>query len=85
MNKITLKGSAAQVKYGYLPAAELGAWTLDGPTLSAHVLSHDAFRISQSPLTFVVKRPKGLPWVWAIDTYTIAHDGTFTASVRAQE
>lgn len=85
MNKVTLRGSAAQVKYGYLPAAELGAWTLDGPLLSARLLSHDAFRLSQTPLTFVVKRAKGFPWTWAIETYTIAHDGQLTAVVRTQE
>lgn len=84
MNKIVLKGSAAHVKWGYQPAAELGAWTLDGTSFSARLVSHDVFRLSQQPLTLVVRRAHGKPWVWQIDELSLI-DGMVTANVRSQE
>lgn len=85
MNKIVMKGAAADIRWGYHRAAELGAWTVDGDVLSARLLSHDRFKLSQQPLTFVVKRANGKPWVYAVDGLTVMDDGQVTATIRTQE
>lgn len=84
MNKIVMKGSAAVIRWGYHSAAELGAWTVEGDFLSARLLSHDRFKLSQQPLTFVIKRAHGKPWVYAVDGLSVV-DENITATIRAQE
>ena len=84
MNKIVMKGSAAELRWGYHRAAELGAWTVEGGVLSGRLLSHDRFSLSQRPLTFVITRAKGAPWVYGMDGLTII-DGHITATLHAQE
>ncbi len=74
MNQIALKGLAGEVRWSYHRAASLGAWTLEGTTLSATVIEADTLRLSQSPLSFVVPRPKGTAWSWPIGTVRV--DGT---------
>jgi hypothetical protein len=54
-----IRGAHASIKWGYHVAAQLGAWTfagsgVDGGQVSATVVSRDAFRLSQSPLTLVL-------------------------------
>jgi hypothetical protein len=69
MNTFTFRGEAAEVRWGYHPAATLESWeyqpTPDGATVTARVGSADTFRLSQPALTFVVPRPRG-PWVWPV-------------------
>lgn len=75
----TIRGKAAELRWGYQLAATLGSWTLKDGTLTATVLSSDTFRVSQSPLTFVVgsiRRP--------IEGLQIA-GWTLTASIGPQE
>jgi hypothetical protein len=48
------------------------------------VLSADAFKVSQRPLTFVVRRPKGVTWRWPVQTLQI-DSGSLTASLGPQE
>ena len=52
----TLSGVAAEIKWGYQPAATLKTWTLSGGTLTATIDQVDTFRVSQSPLTLVIRQ-----------------------------
>ena len=85
---MTITGPQAQLRWGYYQAAQLGSWSVEagpgGGTLTATVVSQDAFRVSQRPLTFVVTRPKGVVWRWPIQTLQIAGT-TLTASIGPQE
>lgn len=83
MNKIVMKGTAASIRWSYHLAAALGAWTIEGDYLSARLLSHDAFKLSQQPLTFVVTRANNKPWVYALDGLTVL-DGQITATIRQE-
>jgi len=84
VNSIVLRGAAGDVRHVYHRAAALGAWTLEGGRLTAEVVSHDAFQLSQEPLTFVVHRESGVTWSWPI---TDVHmDGaTLQASLCPQQ
>lgn len=81
MNKASLRGPSALIKWGYLDAALLGPWSLEfdstGGTLKATAQSTDTFRVSQLPLTFVV--PREIPWVWPVESLQI--DG-FSVTAR---
>lgn len=76
MNKVTMTGRAAELRWSYHRAAALTDWTLTTEatkaTLTATVGVVDAFKVSQQPLTFVVPRPKSRPWVWPIVSLHIA-------------
>lgn len=80
MNSIALRGTAADLRYGYRRAASLGPWTIDSGHLSAQVLAQDAFSVSQRPLSFVVHRPNGVTWTWSLDDVTVT-GSTLTATV----
>lgn len=64
-----LSGVVASLRWGYHSAAALGAWTVTrtehGWSLTAAVLSTDAFRLSRRPLAFVAPHEKGM-WTWPI-------------------
>jgi hypothetical protein len=48
-------------------------------------VSHDAYAVSQRPLTFVVQRPEGRqPWRWPVQTLQIV-DARLTAVLGPQE
>lgn len=84
---IPMKGVAASIGWGYHHAATLGPWNLSdagGGQLTAEIVSADAFRVSQQPLTFLVPRPNGQPRRWPITSLQIA-DSTLTAVVGPQE
>jgi hypothetical protein len=89
MNKVTITGPAAELKWSYRSAARLGSWSITGDgtgggTLTAQTVSVDQFGVSQQPLTFVVPRPNGLQWRWSVNGLQIA-GSTLTASLRPQE
>ena len=76
---IQIRGVAAELRWGYLHAATLGRWTVEASTLTATVTAVNAFRVTQSPLTFVVgpiERPV---------TRLQMMDGTLTASLGPKE
>lgn len=76
---LTVRGVAAKILWGYQQAATLGSWTVEDRALSATVTHVDTFRVSQSPLTFVVgamRRP--------LEGLQIA-GGTLTARLGPQE
>jgi hypothetical protein len=87
-NTFAVRGNAAVIRWSYHTAASLGSWTAtkgpEGITLTASVLSSDAFKVSQQPLTFVVVRPNGVTWRWPIQSLQI-DSGSLTASLGPQE
>lgn len=87
-SRVTFKGPSGEVRWAYHGAATLGPWTVvaepTGGTLTASLVSHDAFRVTQRPLTFVVPRPQGRSWRWPIESLQIAGD-TVTARLGLQE
>lgn len=74
MNQIALRGKGGNIRWSYHQAASIGSWEVRGHELSATVLDADTFRLSQSPLTFVVRSPKGHAWSWPIASVRV--DGT---------
>lgn len=74
MNSITLRGEAADLRWGYHRAADLGAWSVENGHLSASVRSIDAFRLTQQPLSFVVMRPNGVRWEWRLRDVQVMGD-----------
>lgn len=75
MHVMTMTGRSARLKWGYYEAAELGPWSLvghthGGGTLTATIVSSDALRVTQAPLTFV--HPNGT-WEWPILTLQITN------------
>lgn len=87
-SRVTIRGKDGVLRWGYFPAATLGSWVVTaepaGNTLTAQVVSHDALRVSQQPLTFVVTRPNGYAWTWPVQSLQIA-GSTVTARLGVQE
>lgn len=71
-NSLTFGGATASLMWGYHQAAVLGPWTITADTLTATVVSADAFRTSQPALRFRVSRSSGVPWEWRIADLNIA-------------
>ena len=88
MNTFTFRGESAELRWGYQPAATLKDWTLtpqgsSSLTVTAQVVSSDAFRVSQHPIVFTVPRQAGV-WRWPVVSLQIAGQ-TMTASLGPQE
>lgn len=88
MNRVTITGPSGELRRAYACAASLRSWSLTaepaGGTLTAQVVTHDAFLVTQHPLTFVVPRPNGLTWRWPIKSCSFAGQ-TLTAEVGPAE
>ena len=82
MHSIVFKGPVGELRWSYHKAADLASWEITGSSLTATVLSHDAFRVSQQPLTFVVPRTTG-SWTWSVQSLQIA--GTSLTATISQE
>ena len=84
---IAVHGPSAELRWSYSLAATLGPWTLqsvDGKlTVTATVVTHDPFAVSQRPLAFVVPRPTGA-WRWSVESLQIA-GGSLSATLEPQE
>jgi hypothetical protein len=84
---VTMRGVEAKLVWGYLPAGTLGAYTVTRElgrwTLTATVVSSDAFRVAQHPLAFVAPHAKGA-WRWPVDALSIV-DGTLSALLGPPE
>ncbi len=88
MNTFTFRGEAAELRWGYHSAAVLTDWTMTPQTASsltvtARVVSSDAFRVSQHPIVFTVHRQIA-DWKWPVKTLQIAN-GALTAELGPQE
>lgn len=82
-----MRGLEATVRWGYRTAAALGAWTFNrtdnGGTVTARIVTRDAFLMTQVPLD--VRAPMGRAiWRWRITSLQI-NDTTLTASVVHME
>jgi hypothetical protein len=60
-HRIVIEGVGAAVRLGYLRAAELGPWRVEGDWFTAKVHTVDLFRISQSPLVLEITNKDGPP------------------------
>jgi hypothetical protein len=73
-SSVTIKGVSASLRWGYSQAATLRDYTVTktpgGWSVSATVVSSDAFRVSQRPLAFIVPHADG-EWQWPITTLQI--------------
>lgn len=82
-----LSGAVAEIKCGWLLAAELRQWSLEdsgaGGQLTATCIKTDAFRLGQSPLSFVV-HAHGTVWRWPVQSHQLVN-GDLTASVGPRE
>jgi hypothetical protein len=87
MNKVSIRGSAGEVMWGYYIAASVGSWSISTEgserVLTGTVTHADALGLSQPVLTFRVSRQNGTPWVWALTGLQIA-DGTLSAHVSQE-
>ena len=80
MNTFTVRGAAAELRWGYHQAAVLASWEMGpGGTVTAKVISKDDFKVAQAPLTFVVPHPNG-QWVYTVNSLQITGT-TLTASI----
>jgi len=84
VNKIIVRGVAGEIRWSYHRAATLGAWTIDAGRLTATVDTADAFKMTQSPLTFTVRRDSGVVWSWDLRETQI-NGSSLTATVVAEE
>lgn len=73
---MTIAGTQGSLRWGYLEAASLSAWTLTrleqgvGFRFSATATRVNTVRCTQSPLMLVVPHPKG-QWRWPVQTLRI--------------
>ena len=87
MNTFVFRGAAAELRWGYHVAASLKDWTLTPHdssrfSVTAQVVSSDAYRVSQCPIVFQVHRP-GAIWKWTVESLQIVGE-TMTASLSPQ-
>ncbi len=70
MNAFVFRGAAAELRWGYHPAAAVKDWTMTPQDSSsfrvtAQVVSSDAYRVAQSPIVFTVPRETTV-WKWPV-------------------
>lgn len=82
----TLTGVVGHIKWHYYTAAAINGYAVtrskDGRqwSLTATVVLHDAFKMAQSPLTFVAKHAKG-EWRWPIESVQLVEHHQLTAKL----
>lgn len=73
----SITGTHGEVRWGYLPALVFGPWSYEGSatdgTISAQMVSRDAFRIAQDPLVVVVPAGRAT-WRWSVRDLQISGD-----------
>ena len=88
MNSFVFRGEAAELRWGYHPAAVVKDWTMtpqdaSSVSVTAHVVSSDAYRVSQRPIVFTVPRPTS---VWRYPVLSLQIVGqTLTAVLGPPE
>lgn len=88
MNTFVFRGNAAELRWGYHVAATLKDWTLTPQdasrcTVTAQVVSSDAYRVTQRPIVFTVPRQASV-WRWTVESLQIAGK-SMSASLVLQE
>lgn len=87
-NRFTIGGLVGEVRWGYHPAASIGKWTIvadaSGQRLTADIVRSDAYQMAQQPLLFVVERPLGQQWRWAMESLQVS-GSALTATLVPQE
>lgn len=88
MNTFVFRGEAAELRWGYHSAATLKDWTLTPQdasrfTVTAQVVSSDAYRVSQRPIVFMVHR-QASDWKWAVESLQIT-GSSFSATLGPSE
>ena len=88
MNTWRYTGPVAEVRWSYASAASLASYALEstaeGTKVRARVVSADDYRLTQSPLTFVVPGPAGQSFRWPIQSCAVT-GSDFSAVLGAQE
>jgi hypothetical protein len=82
------RGREAEIRQVYLSVARIDHFeatgTRDRISLTAHLVSSDAFRLSQPGLSFVVRRPNGVIWRWPVRSVSVS-GARLTAILDAEE
>ena len=82
-HRIIIEGLTATVRLGYLHAATLGRWRVEGEHFTASIAHVDGFRITQSPLTLEIPNKDGIPTVRGLLDVT-THQGQLSARLVRQ-
>jgi len=88
MNTFVFRGAEGELRWGYHSAATLKDWELTPKdassfTVTARIVSSDAFRVSQRPIAFTVPRQAGA-WKWPVQELQVVGE-TLTALLGPQE
>lgn len=88
MNTFVFRGESAELRWGYHVAATVKDWELTPQdssrfTVTARVVSSDAFRVTQRPIVFTVQR-KASVWRWTVESLQFVGE-TMSASIVLQE
>lgn len=76
-DRLTIRGSAASILWGYRPAATLTAWRIakvKGQWMLTGTLARsDAFQLRQTPLLFTAPHEGGRDgwWAWGINSIQV--------------
>lgn len=77
-----VRGVRAEIRWAYYVAATVNGFTVSRArgvwTVSAHLVSADAFKLSQRPLLFAASHNGG-EWLWPVQTVTRCDASTFAA------
>jgi len=87
-NTFAFKCREGLLLWGYHEAAVLGECELSatrtGVSVTATVVTADAFKSQQQPLTLRIRRPSGVVWTWPVESLDIVGQ-TLTARLGPQE
>ena len=94
MTTLTLRGDAAEIRWGYQPAVTIGRWTLtidhgtpEAPRLrrafQGALSATNDLAVRQRPLTLIIPRPQGA-WRWPVLALTVTDTGV-VAELGAKE
>jgi hypothetical protein len=78
---VGFSGQGGAVFWGFRPAATLGPWSVSLGVLMATVAEADVFRLTQSPLTWVIPNGGGKPPTRRRLEDVVYDGATLTASV----
>ena len=88
IDSLTLRGTAATIRWAYHDAAVLRNWSVTrkkqgGWSLAANIDRADRFKLNQKPLRFVAPRKGGF-WCWPVTSVTVGRD-SLTATLGPPE